>query len=277
MPVIALTQEMGSLAKDVALKLATDCRLDIMRHEVLEHVAGKMAVPTSLVKRLREGRAGLVERLSTDARQVAVYTAEEVYALAARGNIVLRGWGATCLLRQVSHVLRVRITRPFEQRAEWLMERLDTDDRAVAEAEVRRSDRAHAARMNAQFGVTWGDPLLYDLVLNTERVSVDACVDQIRALAARPEFQQTEASRAALDNLRLEAAVKAALKAQPATQAIDIAIRADGGRVLLEGLVLTEAERAEAERVAAAVAGLGRVDSQLRLMAITRRFIASKT
>ena len=71
------------------------------------------------------------------------------------------------------------------------MDKLETDDEAFAEAEVRRSDDANAARMHAQFGVTWGDPLLYDLVLNTDRVSVDSCVAQIQQLAARPEFQET--------------------------------------------------------------------------------------
>ncbi len=50
---------------------------------------------------------------------------------------------------------------------------------------MRRSDHAHATRMHAQFGVTWGDPLLYDLVLNTDRLSVDSCVAQILAAGAR--------------------------------------------------------------------------------------------
>ena len=31
-----------------------------------------------------------------------------------------------------------------------------------------------------------GDPLLYDLVLNTDRVSVESCVAQIQQLAGRP-------------------------------------------------------------------------------------------
>lgn len=102
MPVIAMTQEMGSLAKDVALQLAQASRLAVMRHEVLENVAGRMRVPSSLISRLREGKAGLVERFTTDQERVAVYTAQEVFALADRGNVVLRGWGATCLLRGVS-------------------------------------------------------------------------------------------------------------------------------------------------------------------------------
>ena len=101
MPVIAMTQEMGSLAKDVALQLAQTANLAVMRHEVLEHVASRMHVPSSLISRLREGKAGLVERLTTDQQRVAVYTAEEVFALADSGNVVLRGWGATCLLRPV--------------------------------------------------------------------------------------------------------------------------------------------------------------------------------
>ncbi len=131
---------------------------------------------------------------------------EEVLDVAARGNVVLRGWGATCLLRAVPHVVCVRVTRPFEQRVAWLREHLGNDDVAFVEEEIRRSDRAHAARMHAQFGVTWGDPLLYDLVLNTDRVSVESCAQQIAALAQRPEFAETDASRAMLQNMALERA-----------------------------------------------------------------------
>jgi len=156
MPIIAMTQEMGSLSKDVSLQLAQASNLAVMRHEVLEHVANRMHVPSSLINRLREGKAGLVERLTTDQERMAVYTAQEVFALADKGEVVLRGWGATCLLRPVRHVLRVRVTRPFKQRVKWLMTHLETDDLEFAEAEVRRSDAAHAARMHDQFGVTWG-------------------------------------------------------------------------------------------------------------------------
>lgn len=277
MPVIALTQEMGSLAKDVALRLAESGGLAVMRNEVVENVAGRMHVPASLIRRLREGKAGLVERLSTDKERVALYTAEEVLAQAVRGNVILRGWGATCLLRPVRHVVRVRVTRPLEQRVAWLMEHLGTDNREAAEAEVRRSDTAHASRMNTQFGVTWGDPLLYDLVLNTERVSIDSCVDQILHLSRRPEFQETTESRAILDGLALSARVRAALKANDSTSNVDVQIDGREGRVVLNGIVVNDHEKAETERIAAAVAGIGKVDSRLHLMAVTRKFTHAKT
>ena len=62
MPVIALTQEMGSLSKDVALRLAETANLQVMRHEVVDNIAGRMKVDTSLINRLRGGKAGLRER-----------------------------------------------------------------------------------------------------------------------------------------------------------------------------------------------------------------------
>ena len=52
MTVIALTQEMGSLAKDVAEQVARDLGLDVLRHEVADHVSSRMHVPTSLIHRL---------------------------------------------------------------------------------------------------------------------------------------------------------------------------------------------------------------------------------
>lgn len=277
MAVIALTQEMGSLAKDVALRLAEVGKLAVMRNEVVDNIAGRMHVPASLIRRLREGQAGLVERLSTDKEQIALFTAEEMFAQAVRGNVVLRGWGATVLLRPVRHVVRVRVTRPFEQRLGWLMDHLGTTNREAAETELRRSDQAHASRMHALFGVTWGDPLLYDLVLNTEHVSVDSCVEQILALSRRPEFQETADSRATLEGLALSARVRAALKANESTSNVDVQIESRDGRVVLNGIVVNDQEKSETERVATAVAGVGKVDNRLHLMAITRKFTYAKT
>jgi cytidylate kinase len=276
MPVIAMTQEMGSLAKDVALKLAESLNLAVMRNEVIEHVADKMNVPKSLIGRLRAGKAGLMERLTTDERSIAVYTAEEVFAQAARGNVVLRGWGATVLLRPVPHVVCVRVTRSLAKRVEWLMGQLETDDVQFAEAEIRRSDDAHASRMHDRFGVNWGDPVLYDLVLNTDRVSIESCVEQIGRLAGRPEFAETFESRALLADMALEARVQAALKERAETRDISITVEASDGRITLRGIVLNAEERAQTENVATAVPGVAGVDNQLRLMASSRRFASAK-
>lgn len=276
MPVIALTQGMGSLAKDIAEQLAAELNLATLQHEIAERVAEKMHVSRSLINRLRGGKAGALERLRTDRHAMALYSAEEVLEAAAKGNVVIRGWGATQLLRPVPHVPCVRIMRPFDQRVQWLMNQIDTDDRSVAEAEIRRSDQANASRMHDQFGVEWNQPVLFDLVLNTDRLSVDSCVQLIKALLARPEFAETEASRALLQGMALSARVRAALRADDDTEGVDITIDSADGRVTLRGIVAAEAEKTAATRVAAGVAGVQAVDDQLRVMARSKLFPSAR-
>lgn len=276
MPVIALTQGMGSLAQDIAEQLAAELGLTTLQHEVAERVANKMKVSKSLISRLRTGKAGPIERLTADRDSMAVYTHEEVLETAAAGNVVLRGWGATCLLRPVPHVPCIRIMRPFDKRVAWLMAELDTDDVDLAQAEIRRSDHANASRMHEQFGVDWGDPVLFDLVLNTDRLTVDTCVQQIKGLLARPEFAETAASRALLQGMALSAHVRAALKAHDETHAVDVTIESAEGRVTLRGIVVQKAEREATEAVAAAVPGVVAVDNQLRVMSSPRLFTSAK-
>lgn len=272
MPVIALTQGMGSLAQDIAEQLADELNLTTLQHEIAERVADKMHVSKSLINRLRSGKAGLIEGLRTDRHALAVYTNEEVLDAAARGNVVIRGWGATQLLRAVPHIPCIRIMRPVEKRVEWLMKQLDTGDRELAEAEIRRSDQANASRMHDQFGVHWGDPVLFDMVLNTDRLSVSTCVEQIKGLLARPEFAETASSRSLLQGMALSARVRAALSAHTDTHAVDIAIESQDGAVTLRGIVADDAEKAASARVAAAVAGVKSVDNQLHAMSDAKHF-----
>lgn len=266
MPVIALNQEMGSLGKDVAQALANDLGLSQVTHEVVDHVAAKMNTRRSLIRRVTEGKAGMIDRLRTDQQSVSTYVAEEVFDLAAQGNVIIRGWGATHLLRRIPHIPCIRVCAPLEFRKQWLMQRLETDDDELALEELRRSDAAHTHNMYTRFGVTWGDPLLYDLVLNTQRVSIDACVDQIKNLLGQPEFRETDASRKVLADVTLEAHIRAALKADEQTHEVDVLITADDGRVMLQGMVYSEEERVAAAKIAGSVKGVVSVTSELRAL-----------
>lgn len=276
MPVVAMTHEMGSLARDVALELAAQMGLKSLQHEVGDHIAERLHVPKSLIRRLREGKAGFLEKLRADEDAEAVLAAEEVLTIASEGDVVIRGWGATCLLRPVPHIPCIRVTRSVENRVRWLMEHVELDDADAALHEIRRSDCAHAARMHERFAVTWGDPVLYDLTLNTDRLTIESCVQQIRHLLARPEFQETPASRAKLANMTLEAHVRSALRGDPATQDVRVTIEADGSRVVLRGIVVSQAEREATERVVRGVPQVAEIDDQLKLMAGSKMFPSSK-
>ena len=267
MPVIAMTQEMASLGKDVALGVAERLGLQLVRHEVGDIVAGRMQVKKSLIRRIREGKASRIEKWAADEKTISIFTAEEVFDLAVKGNVLIRGWGGTLLLRSVPHIPRIRVCAPFELRVKRLMERLETDDEALARHEIEVDDAARAQRMGEHFDVTWGDATLYDLTLNTERDSIATCVEQVLALVARPEFQETPESRRKLQGLALEAKARAALKADPRTGGIDISLEVSDGGMVLRGIVVDDRERALVSEVVKSVPGAGEVKDELRTMA----------
>jgi len=267
MPVIAMTQEMATLGKDVALGVCEALGLQQVRHEVGDVVAGRMQVKKSLIRRIREGKASKVERWAADDKTISIFTAEEVLDLAVKGNVLIRGWGATLLLRSVTHIPCVQVCAPLELRVKRLMERLETDDEELARREIQVDDAARAARMGEYFNVDWGDPALYDITLNTERIPIATCVDQVVALARSAAFQETPQSRAHLEDLALQARARAAMRADPRTSGIDVVVAAEGGRLTLRGIVADDKERKRVEEVAAAVPGAKGVSNELRTMA----------
>ncbi len=181
--------------------------------------------------------------------------------------MLIRGWGGTLLLKNVPHIARIRVCAPMEVRVQRLMERLETDDEELARREIQVDDAARAARMEEAFEVRWGDPTLYDLTLNTERVAIAQCVEQVIALVKSPAFQETPASRQLLADLALQARARAALRADERTDGIDIDIRVSGGEVQLRGIVVDEREKRMCRDVVQAIPGVKSVRDELRTMA----------
>src|SRR6185503_12355124 len=162
---------------------------------------------------------GLLERLTADRTSLSIFSADEIINLAMQGpGAVIRGWGATRLLRDVPHAVCVRVCAPFELRKRRMMERLGTADEARVADEILKNDEAHTAIMKRNFAVQWTEAEHYDLVLNTERVSVRECVDQVMRLVKSPEFAETEQSRARLRDLALASSIRAALRVSSRTR-----------------------------------------------------------
>lgn len=270
MSIIAMTREMGSLGKDVAEGLAQELGLRLLYHEIVDSVAEKMHLPANVITRFLQGKAGRIESLQADLDSMSLYTAEEVLEIAAKGNVVIRGWGATCLLRPISHVLSVRVCAPMELRVQRIMERLGVQDPKLAETEIERSDAAHAAAMLRRFGINWQDATHYDLVLNTQHLSVADCIDQIKSLLKSPSLQETAESRAELLHLTLSTHIQSALRKEPRTQGVRISVseysNGTTGNVVLRGIVLDDSEKRLVENLAARFPGVSSVENQLQVM-----------
>jgi cytidylate kinase len=265
MALVAMTREMGSLGKDVATSVAHRLGKQVIHHEIIDNLASKMRLRKSHVIRFLEGKAGIWERLTTDKTSLSIYTADETFALADAGNVaVIRGWGAAHLLRPVPHVISVRVCAPFELRVNRMMERLNTDDRDFVVNEIKLSEEAHGAITRRHFGISWQHSDQYDLVLNTERLTVDECADEVVSLCDDPNFQETLESRRIFNELALAAHVRAALRQDPRTSKVQIAITVNEDVVTLAGLIDASQDVDHFIEVALQVPSVRDVRSQLR-------------
>ena len=275
MAVIAMTREMGSLGKDVAATVAERLGLSVVHHELVEEaLSARLGLQESKVHRYLEGHATLMERWKIDKARMSHFTAEEVLELAAKGNVIIRGWGAVGLLRDVRHVLRVRICAPLSDRTNRIKQRvhIPTDGQAIRE--VQTNDAGHAQTMRRFFNIDWQDPLLYDVVLNTARLSVAACADIVASLTQDPGYQETDASRAILQDRLVAARVRSRLdeadKIGLATSAVNLSV--GSGTVELHGLADDDAAITELQRIVRETPGVVDVRSNLRHRAVPAAF-----
>jgi len=271
MPLIAMTREMGSLGKDVAAQVSERLGRQLVHHEIIGMLADKMRLRKSHVIRFLEGKAGIWERMTTDKTSLSIYTADETLKLVEQDRVaVIRGWGAAHLLRPVPHVVCVRVCAPFETRVSRMMERLNTDDRDLVETEIKLAEEAHGAIVRRHFGIDWQQPEHYDLVLNTERMSVGQCANTICALLEETCFQETPESRRVLANLALQTHVRAALRADPRTSKMNVGVEATDGIIKLTGILESGLEESDALEVVQGVPGVVRAESELRSASLPR-------
>ena len=265
MAVIAMTREMGTLGKDVVAGLAERLGLEVIQHGLIEHdIAETSGLPENKVHRFLEGEASLIERWRMDRRRMRCCTAQEIFELAAKGNVLIRGWGSVYLLRSVPHVLSVRVCAPMEFREAVVMQRLGLEDRAAARREIERDDAAHNGAMQGMFGIDWTDPAHYTIVLNTARIPVQECVDCIVRLVQSPAFAETENSKAELKDQLVSARVRSALERHFGSDAGAL-VKAEvkAGQVILTGQMVDAHYIAEAVRLVRSVEGVTGVKSHI--------------
>src|SRR6185503_16339273 len=218
MPLIAMNREIGSLGKDVAMGLEQALGMKIRHHEIIDHLANRMRLRKSHVVSFIEGKQGLLERLTTDQVSMSINTADEILSIAESGEpVILRGWGASSLLKEVPHVVRVCISASRRTRVKRMMERLDVGDAKQVERLVDQNDEAAAAVMRRHFHIDPRDINEYDMGFNTDRVSVEHCVDEIVKLVKSREFAETEASRRKLHDVAIAQHVRAAIRTHGGT------------------------------------------------------------
>ena len=202
-----------------------------------------------------EERPTLVDRLSTAQRRFAQYVEATVQEMAARDDIVLVGLASTIILAGMPHTLRVRVTASEGRRAERVAQAQGLDATAALDR-VRQSDRERGGRVWFLYHVDLENPLLYDLVINTDRLEAEEGAGLVQQALQHPRFRSTEASRLTMRDLSLVAQARAVLVADPVTRGHSISVDCTDGLVSLGGRVEEWPVRRAAEQALGRVPGI---------------------
>jgi BON domain len=150
-------------------------------------------------------------------------------------------------------------------RVRVMMERRRTNDAEAVRHELERFDAASARALRASFNVEQEDALLYHIVLNTDRLPVEACVNAVCQLAEHPRFRDRATARTELADKLLEVKVNSALTEEIGVNIAPtgVTVSAVNGRVTLAATSSSGVLRRRAEKVAHQVVGVHQIDNRI--------------
>ena len=263
MSIITISHEMGAGGPEIGQQVAEKLGCRYVDHELISDAAHRYGLLEEKLSHLDESKPSLFERFDAETRRYITVIQTALFEFAEQDRLVLMGRGGQWLLRGISHHLRVRVMAPFELRVKRLATKLSgpmgeqTSLRTVTEM-VRRDDTERAGRMRYLYEVDLADPALYDLVINTEKLTVPAAVEIIASMAQRPELQTTPAGAQLVADRALASRVQVALASHPETRKYRITVEAKAGQITLEGTAAMD----EALDVARGVPGVRDVKAQ---------------
>ena len=190
MSIVVVSQTLGSLGDEIGRELARTLSYQFADREILLEAAERFREGVPVLQHATEEKPTLWERFAGTRDPYRAYVEAIVWEIAARGSVVIVGRGAAFSLASVRHALRVRITAPEDLRTK----RVENQQGLTPEAApgvVRQSDRDRAARIKFLYDVDWDSPLLYDLVFNTEHVTMSDVVRILQEALRSERYQPT--------------------------------------------------------------------------------------
>jgi len=184
-PVITISRQAGAGAHTVAAELVSllDARAPegsrpwaVFDRNIVDRVIAEHNLPTDVARFMPEDRITEIgDTLDTlfglhpSAWSLVHKTADTVRHIASLGNIILIGRAGNIVTGDLPYALHVRLIGSLERRIEYIKDYKHLDQQAATEL-VHREDLGRKRYVKKYFGKDVDDPLLYHLVLNTDRV-----------------------------------------------------------------------------------------------------------
>lgn len=183
MAVITISRESGARGSLVGQKLAERLNYRFVDREVIHEVAMEYGIRQDEFEHIYEHAPGLLERYDRRNREIVQLIGRIIQGLARRDNTVIVARDAFAVLRNYGDVLNVRVTARRSVR----VQRIQADEGIQpkeARAKLDRLDEERSKYIGAYLGLNWTDAGLYDVAVNTGKLSPDSAADMVAAAVA---------------------------------------------------------------------------------------------
>jgi cytidylate kinase len=269
MAIITISRRMGSYGEEVAQQLSEVLGYSYIDKDVLEQLLTAHGVSGEDFTRYDEKRASLWGGLSNLQKFYANVLKLALYETARKGNAVIVGRGGQALLRGLPGVIHIQVNAPWDVRIERVREDGSVDVR-TAERMLHKSDHDREGFLKSFFNRSWNDPELYDLIINTGKISTDSIVIMVKdALKQLDTDANRRATEESLDDLLVTQKVENALLYSLNVDVSNLTVYTEKGVVTLVGLVREKSEKEKCLSAVQKIEGVREIIDELTVYRIS--------
>ena len=208
-PLVTVSRQMGAQGEEIAARAAEILTASshgkhpwiLVDKDIAERVMEHHHLPDRIKSFFTEEQAQSIEEhlhgllgFSTSSATMIANMTETMIRLARIGHVIFVGRGANAVTAKFPRAVHVRVVGSLERRVERVARQQGLSKRE-AEAEVRRIDHDRNHFIATYFHRELSDPCHYDIIFNTDRVSVEEAAELLAHLVTSPHFREPEAGK----------------------------------------------------------------------------------
>ena len=267
MSVITLARELGSISEAEVVRLSELLGMDCIGKEFVEKRFEEIGMPTDSLREYDEKKPGFFARLFRGEPDHYLDTLRNIlYFEVQKDNKLIVGRGANFLFAGIPNCLRVKLVASKEIRLKNIME-WEGCTMPVAQAMMDKSDRDRAGFCLFHYNEDWYAANSYDVVVKTDTMSLETLAPFLLcAMKSIMTRERDEQGQKLLDDKMLVNRIVFRLREQECLPLRFLVVESNNGKVVLNGLAMSEVVSQRAAEVAASVDGVVSVLNQLKIM-----------
>jgi cytidylate kinase len=190
MAIITISRGSYSRGRDVAEKLAQALGYECLSRDILLEASEEFNIPEIKLVRAIHDAPSVLERFTYGKEQYVAYIRAALLRHVQKGNMVYHGLAGHFLLREIPHVLKVRILADLEDRVLEEVKRENISANAARRILLKDDEERRKWSLRI-FGIDTLDPSLYDLVIQVKCLTVDDAVEIIKCAMKESWFKST--------------------------------------------------------------------------------------